>query len=411
MRHGSRRGAPGPRGRCPSDVRVGPGAPGEERRRAAHRGHARRPPVGGRLRRDGRGDAPRRCTPTRSAATSAAAWPPSPSRPRHALLDDERAAAAVLAGLYRAIPLTRHGRSRAPVPAGRPRVAPAERAAARGAQAKGGRAAARHAGERQPLRRAAGGRDGAALADAPQRLAGDRPGDPRPPPGEGRRRPERPALPGSRKPGGPGLPGGHGTGRSTTPTRAGARWWRRCARSSSACWASRRTRRPTSRATTTTSASRSTTARRSSVHRKGAISAAAGEDGLVPGSMGTRSYHVEGRGCAEALCSSAHGAGRRLSRTDARRALSARDVTRELRGVWFDHRLAAAPARGSALGLQGHRRRPAGASRARSHRPPAAAGAELQGGVESPPSVAGGKPCSAASPISRSPGPPTASPR
>jgi tRNA-splicing ligase RtcB len=56
--------------------------------------------------------------------------------------------------------------------------------------------------------------------------------------------------------------------------------------------------------------------------------------------MGTRSYHVEGRGCAEALCSSAHGAGRRLSRTDARRALSARDVTRELRGVWFDHRLA-----------------------------------------------------------------------
>ena len=77
------------------------------------------------------------------------------------------------------------------------------------------------------------------------------------------------------------------------------------------------------------------------VHRKGAISAADGEDGLVPGSMGTRSYHVEGRGCAEALCSSAHGAGRRLSRTDARRALSARDVTHELRGVWFDHRLAA----------------------------------------------------------------------
>lgn len=57
--------------------------------------------------------------------------------------------------------------------------------------------------------------------------------------------------------------------------------------------------------------------------------------------MGTRSYHVEGRGCAEALCSSAHGAGRRLSRTDARRALRAKDVTRELRGVWFDHRLAA----------------------------------------------------------------------
>ncbi len=77
------------------------------------------------------------------------------------------------------------------------------------------------------------------------------------------------------------------------------------------------------------------------VHRKGAISAAMGEPGLIPGSMGTRSFHVEGRGRPDALASSAHGAGRRLSRTDARRTLSARDVARELRGVWFDHRLAA----------------------------------------------------------------------
>lgn len=75
------------------------------------------------------------------------------------------------------------------------------------------------------------------------------------------------------------------------------------------------------------------------VHRKGAMSARAGEPGVIPGSMGTRSFHVEGRGSAEALTSSAHGAGRRLSRTDARRTLSAKDVTRELRGVWFDHRL------------------------------------------------------------------------
>jgi tRNA-splicing ligase RtcB len=77
------------------------------------------------------------------------------------------------------------------------------------------------------------------------------------------------------------------------------------------------------------------------VHRKGAISAAAGEPGLIPGSMGTHSFHVEGRGCPEALCSSAHGAGRRMSRTEARRRLSAKDLARELRGVWFDHRLAA----------------------------------------------------------------------
>lgn len=77
------------------------------------------------------------------------------------------------------------------------------------------------------------------------------------------------------------------------------------------------------------------------VHRKGAMPAGAGEPGLIPGSMGTRSFHVEGRGSAEALGSSAHGAGRQLSRTDARRRISARDVARELRGVWFDHRLAA----------------------------------------------------------------------
>jgi tRNA-splicing ligase RtcB len=76
------------------------------------------------------------------------------------------------------------------------------------------------------------------------------------------------------------------------------------------------------------------------VHRKGAMSAAKGERGLIPGSMGTHSFHVEGRGCEEALTSSAHGAGRRLSRTEARRSLSAKEVTRELRGVWFDHRLA-----------------------------------------------------------------------
>jgi len=77
------------------------------------------------------------------------------------------------------------------------------------------------------------------------------------------------------------------------------------------------------------------------VHRKGAMSAARGEPGLLPGSMGTRSLHIEGRGCEEALSSSAHGAGRRLSRTDARRTLSARDVARELRRVFYDHRRAA----------------------------------------------------------------------
>jgi tRNA-splicing ligase RtcB len=72
------------------------------------------------------------------------------------------------------------------------------------------------------------------------------------------------------------------------------------------------------------------------VHRKGAAPAAAGASGLIPGSMGTRTFHVEGRGEPESLCSSSHGAGRALSRNEARRRIGARDVHRQLRGVWFD---------------------------------------------------------------------------
>jgi tRNA-splicing ligase RtcB (3'-phosphate/5'-hydroxy nucleic acid ligase) len=75
------------------------------------------------------------------------------------------------------------------------------------------------------------------------------------------------------------------------------------------------------------------------VHRKGAMSAREGEAGILPGSMGSESYHIEGRGCAQSLCSSAHGAGRAMSREEARRKLTVRDVGRQLRGVWFDHRL------------------------------------------------------------------------
>jgi tRNA-splicing ligase RtcB len=76
------------------------------------------------------------------------------------------------------------------------------------------------------------------------------------------------------------------------------------------------------------------------VHRKGAIPAAAGEPGIVPGSMGAPSYHVEGRGHPDALGSSAHGAGRALSRTEARRTITPRDLERQLAGVAWDHRRA-----------------------------------------------------------------------
>ena len=76
------------------------------------------------------------------------------------------------------------------------------------------------------------------------------------------------------------------------------------------------------------------------VHRKGAISARLGEAGIIPGSMGAPSFHVEGRGCAPSLCSSSHGAGRRLSRAAARRRLTARQLDTSMEGIWFDHRIA-----------------------------------------------------------------------
>jgi tRNA-splicing ligase RtcB len=74
------------------------------------------------------------------------------------------------------------------------------------------------------------------------------------------------------------------------------------------------------------------------VHRKGAISAADGEAGIIPGSMGTPTYLTRGRGCRESLCTSSHGAGRRLSRTEARRRIGARELARDMRGIWFDER-------------------------------------------------------------------------
>jgi tRNA-splicing ligase RtcB len=76
------------------------------------------------------------------------------------------------------------------------------------------------------------------------------------------------------------------------------------------------------------------------VHRKGAMAAADEQLGALPGSMGTVSFHVQGRGCAQALCSSAHGAGRLMSRTEARRSVSARELQRQMSGIWYDYRYA-----------------------------------------------------------------------
>jgi tRNA-splicing ligase RtcB (3'-phosphate/5'-hydroxy nucleic acid ligase) len=75
------------------------------------------------------------------------------------------------------------------------------------------------------------------------------------------------------------------------------------------------------------------------VHRKGAMSARLGESGVLPGSMGSLSFHVEGRGHEEALCSSAHGAGRALSRTLVRGKVTEQALRRQIAEVWYDSRL------------------------------------------------------------------------
>jgi tRNA-splicing ligase RtcB len=67
--------------------------------------------------------------------------------------------------------------------------------------------------------------------------------------------------------------------------------------------------------------------------RKGAIRAGAGELGIIPGSMGARSYIVRGRGSAESFHSCAHGAGRKMSRNQAARMFTTRDLELQTEGV------------------------------------------------------------------------------
>jgi tRNA-splicing ligase RtcB (3'-phosphate/5'-hydroxy nucleic acid ligase) len=69
------------------------------------------------------------------------------------------------------------------------------------------------------------------------------------------------------------------------------------------------------------------------VTRKGAISARDGQLGIIPGSMGARSYIVRGKGSPESFCSCAHGAGRRMSRSEAKRRFSRADLEAQTQGV------------------------------------------------------------------------------
>jgi len=76
------------------------------------------------------------------------------------------------------------------------------------------------------------------------------------------------------------------------------------------------------------------------IHRKGAMPAQLGVTGVLPGSMGSLNFHVEGRSYAPALCSSAHGAGRALSRTEARAKVSAQNLCRQMAGICYNAGLA-----------------------------------------------------------------------
>jgi tRNA-splicing ligase RtcB len=69
------------------------------------------------------------------------------------------------------------------------------------------------------------------------------------------------------------------------------------------------------------------------VTRKGAVRAGEGELGIIPGSMGARSYIVRGKGNRESFCSCSHGAGRVYSRTEAKRRFTQQDQAEATAGV------------------------------------------------------------------------------
>lgn len=80
--------------------------------------------------------------------------------------------------------------------------------------------------------------------------------------------------------------------------------------------------------------------RRLLVHRKGAVHVPAGTRALIPGSMGTASYVVEGLGNAESFDSCSHGAGRVMTRTEARKSIDVRALSQSMRRVVHPQSLA-----------------------------------------------------------------------
>ena len=69
------------------------------------------------------------------------------------------------------------------------------------------------------------------------------------------------------------------------------------------------------------------------ITRKGAVHAAKGVMGIIPGSMGAKSFIVRGKGNAESFCSCSHGAGRAMSRTQAKKKFTLEDHARDTSGI------------------------------------------------------------------------------
>jgi len=69
------------------------------------------------------------------------------------------------------------------------------------------------------------------------------------------------------------------------------------------------------------------------VTRKGAIRAREGDMGIIPGSMGAKSFIVRGKGNKESFCSCSHGAGRKLGRKEAQRMFTAADLAEQTKGI------------------------------------------------------------------------------
>ena len=115
------------------------------------------------------------------------------------------------------------------------------------------------------------------------------------------------------------------------------------------------------------------------ITRKGAIKADTGDLGVIPGSMGTRSYIVAGKGNEASWTSCSHGAGRRHSRTQAKKLFTTADLAEQMARQGVARQAGRRAGGRDPLGLQGHRPGHGRPGRPRGDPPHTAPGPQLQG--------------------------------